>query len=299
MALFSSPRTDISFSFPLAALGESDPTYPALLEALKKVKSQTQVRPVDERTASTRTFLERAQKRIGPCREEVARAQEVLTQAQAKLQSEEQALVEGEARLAALTAESVAPREDVPPTVPANFAHELVELRACVQELRRENTDLRSELQRTERSGRERPEAGQEFIEFHSRLGPSEREWRRSRRIPRRTRRCFSQDGNDDRQCRLHFAFESFQPIVRLTGNLTRRVPGLDGFKGMRVGEASHPGPSHVQSAPTADDSMEVVSALEFDMTQLDSDLDVGGSDTESCAADAPPASVMPPETVG
>ena len=140
----------------MAVLGESDPTYPALLEALKKVKSQTQVRPVDERIASTRTFLERAPMRIGSCREEVARAQEVLTQAQAKLQSEEQALVEGEARLAALTAESVAPREDVPPTVPANFAHELAELRACVQELRRENTDLRSELQRTERSGGER-----------------------------------------------------------------------------------------------------------------------------------------------
>ena len=34
------------------------------------------------------------QKRIGYCHEEVARAQEVLTQAQAKLQSEEQALVE-------------------------------------------------------------------------------------------------------------------------------------------------------------------------------------------------------------
>ena len=34
--------------------------------------------------------------------------------------------------------------------------HELAELRACVQELRRENTNLRSELQRTEQSGRER-----------------------------------------------------------------------------------------------------------------------------------------------
>ena len=42
--------------------------------------------------------------------------------------------------------------------------------------------------------------------------------------------------------------------------------------------------------APTADDSTEIVSALEFDMTQLDSDHDVSGSDTESCAADDPPA---------
>ena len=56
------------------------------------------------------------------------------------------------------------------------------------------------------------------------------------------------------------------------------------------MGEVSYPGPSHVQPAPTADDSTEVVSALEFDMTQLDSDLNVGASDAESCAADAPPA---------
>ena len=78
------------------------------------------------------------------------------------------------------------------------------------------------------------------------------------------------------------------ETMIDNMGDLTRRVPGLDGFQGMRVGEASHPGPSHVQ--PTADDSTEVVSALEFDMIQLDSDLDVSGSDTESCAADAPPA---------
>ena len=65
----------------------------------------------------------------------------------------------------------------------------------------------------------------------------------------------------------------------------------------MRVGEASHPGPS--QPAPTADDSTEVVNALEYDMTQLDSDHDVSGSDTESCAADDPPAISHAPETVG
>ena len=36
---------------------------------------------------------------------------------------------------------------------------------------------------------------------------------------------------------------------------------------------------------------MEVVSALEFDLTQLDSDHDVSGSETESCATDPLPAS--------
>ena len=53
-------------------------------------------------------------------------------------------------------AESEVTREDVLPTMPTNFAHELAELRACVQEVRRENTDFRSELQSAARSGGER-----------------------------------------------------------------------------------------------------------------------------------------------
>ena len=64
----------------------------------------------------------------------------------------------------------------------------------------------------------------------------------------------------------------------------------------MRVGEASNPGPPDGQLALTADESMGVVSALEFDLTQLDSDHDASGSDTECCVAD-PPASAT--ETVG
>ena len=51
-------------------------------------------------------------------------------------------------------------------------------------------------------------------------------------------------------------------------------------MKGVRVGEASNPGPDD-QLDPIADDSMEVLGALEFDLTQLDSDV-VSGSDTES-----------------
>ena len=71
----------------MAALGESDPTYPALQEALKKAKGQIHVRHVEERVASSKTFLERAKKRIGSCCEEVVQAQEVLAKAQANLQS--------------------------------------------------------------------------------------------------------------------------------------------------------------------------------------------------------------------
>ena len=58
---------------------------------------------------------------------------------------------------------------------------------------------------------------------------------------------------------------------------------GGDGLKGKRV-EASNPGPADDQMASTVDDSMGIESALEFDLTQLDSDHGVSGSETESCA---------------
>ena len=127
----------------MAALGESDPTYLALQEALKKAKAQSQVRPVEERIASSKVFIERAKKRIGICQEEVARAQQVHSKAQAKLQSEEQGLAEGEARLADLIAESEGSRvEGVP------------------QELREENSDVPScspELEAAKRGNASRP----------------------------------------------------------------------------------------------------------------------------------------------
>ena len=80
-------------------------------------------------------------------------------------------------------------------------------------------------------------------------------------------------------------------PIVstrsQVYGNTRARVGGL---KGRRVGEARNPGPAKDQPDPTANEFMEVVSALEFDLTQLDSDHDLNGSETESCAEDPLPA---------
>ena len=84
----------------MAAVG--DPTYVGLQDALKKAKAQAQVRPVAERIASSKVFIERAKKRIIAGREEVSRAQEVLTTAQAHLLTEERGLADAEARLATL-----------------------------------------------------------------------------------------------------------------------------------------------------------------------------------------------------
>ena len=140
----------------MAALGESDPTYTTLQEALKKAKALTHVRPVDERIASSRTFTDRAKKRIGICREQVVRAQEVLAQAQAKLQSEEQSLVEGEARLAALIRNQRVEGGSSSDLASHHFRPRVGGMRACVSQLRQENSDLRCELQSGGRGGEER-----------------------------------------------------------------------------------------------------------------------------------------------
>ena len=124
----------------MAAVGDTDPTFSHLQEALQKAKAQCQVRPVEDRIAATKDFIQRARKRIVACQTEVSQAQEALAKAQSKLQLEEQGLTDGEARLATLMQESAEGgprREEVPPTIPADFAHELAELRTCLSELRR------------------------------------------------------------------------------------------------------------------------------------------------------------------
>ena len=84
----------------MAAVGETDPTFTHLQEALKNAKASCQVRPVEDLIASSKEFIERAKKRIVACQAEVSQAQEALAKAQSKLQQEEQGLTDGEARLA-------------------------------------------------------------------------------------------------------------------------------------------------------------------------------------------------------
>ena len=176
-----------------SAVGETDPTSTHLQEASKKAKAQCQVRPVEDRIASSKEFIEedccvssRSQS-----------AQEALGKAQSELQQEEQGLTDGEARLAILMQESaeVGPRvEEVPPTMPANFAQELVELRAC---LRVAATKLGfafavivwSEWRRT------RTQTAQKFGKFHSRFGTVEPGSHRCRFG------CWSEHATDDSRC--------------------------------------------------------------------------------------------------
>ena len=115
-------------------MDENDPTVPALKEALLQARSQSQVRPVEERIESTKLFIERAKKRVTSCQEDVAKAQAVLREAEAKVLTEEDSLREGESRLAALQLEAQRVQERI---------HCTRRLRVCVAELQRERFGVR------------------------------------------------------------------------------------------------------------------------------------------------------------
>ena len=150
----------------------------------------------------------------------------------------------------------------MPATTP--FAQELAELRACVQCLRQENSDLRCELQSRGRGSEERDRKQARNLS-HSTLdlAPLNQPGQPGQSQP------ILNTGRADASARMGTLMETADASLRsnrdnplaLTGVLTGRVPGRDGTKGMRVGEASNCRRFHG-----------VVSALEFDLTQLDSD---------------------------
>ena len=185
----------------MAAVGESDPTYEGLQDALKKAKAQAQVRPVADRIASSKVFWSRIDISTG--------------------------------KVAIQRASWPTPRHDwppsfwrspmaaLPPTVPADFAQELAKLRVCVQQLQRENTDLRSQLQ-FEGQGCEERE--RKFVKFDTRSGTSTPQSRSRRGLHgaecapiSRIVRVICPDGDTDQQRRGQRALEPFQPIVKLT----------------------------------------------------------------------------------
>ena len=118
----------------MAALGEADPTYLALQEALTKAKAQSQVRPVEERIASSKVL----KNKDWPKAKHVWRLRGI---------------------------EGGEFRPPCQPILPANW-------RNCgVQELREENSDFRSKLQSGVRGGEERDKQAKS-VQFHSRFGP-------------------------------------------------------------------------------------------------------------------------------
>ena len=108
----------------LEAVRESDPAYPALVDALKRARTQAQVRLVADRISATESFLERARKRVEKERKEVDRAKAELAKAEAQLVLEEESLREGGSRLHAHKQEANGSAQSPPATAPVDFAQE-------------------------------------------------------------------------------------------------------------------------------------------------------------------------------
>ena len=89
------PDTAMAHARAMEAVRESDPTYPAVVDALKRARTQAQVRPVADSISATESFLERAWKRVEKERKEVDRATAELAKAGCQLVLEEESLREG------------------------------------------------------------------------------------------------------------------------------------------------------------------------------------------------------------
>ena len=137
--------------------GENDPAVSFLKEALRVAQAQCQARPVDQRIEATQEFIVRTKKRIHGAPEEVTRAQEAADAATAKLRNEEESLQQEEARLGSLQQEATGAQGQAPPPVPSDLVDELTHLRECVNDLRRERDELRSQIDASDRDGRVEP----------------------------------------------------------------------------------------------------------------------------------------------
>ena len=126
----------------LATLGEEDDMHPAVQEALSKAEHQARDQPVRERIRSTKSFVERKQKRVEQAKEATVRAREALNSAVASQKMEENLLAEGERRLAELMIEEKAIPSPFQVTPACNVNVELDHLRAEIARLRQQRERL-------------------------------------------------------------------------------------------------------------------------------------------------------------
>ena len=118
----------------LEVLGEdSGPELQVLQNSWKKAKVAAQSVPVGVQLEQSLKFVERSEKRLRVLDEERAKEARLLEEAQ-------QRVARSRSELAAKSP------HNLPPTVPPDFAQELVQLRACVEGLQREREDFRAQL---------------------------------------------------------------------------------------------------------------------------------------------------------
>ena len=129
----------------LRTVGEDDETFATLMAALKKAQSQAQERPIPDRIAATRSFLERSEERVEGARRAVGRAKEELVKAEALVEKEDALYKDGQQRLRQLLEEEKAmPLPFAPPPVPsAGVATEISRMQATIDSLQAELTRLR------------------------------------------------------------------------------------------------------------------------------------------------------------
>ena len=165
---------------------------------------------------------------------------EALGQAQTKLQSEEQGLVDGEARLAAQE--------------PTNWPS-----CALLGIATRERFAIPVAVHWRTRCRRATAHTAQEFVLSCYRFGAHEPRPGGSDGAWDWTKSAFDERGE--------FVFES-------VGFKSARVQARYGMRGVRVGEASHSGPpsDSVALSTAIDSPTRIEHALEFDLTQQDSD---------------------------
>ena len=127
----------------LKTVGEDDVTFPILMATLKKAQSQAQERPIPDRIAATRSFLERSEKRVESARLAVDKSKEELAKAEALLEKEEAMFKDGHQRLRQLLEEEKAmPSPFATPPVPSvGVATEVGRMQAVIDSLQDERRD--------------------------------------------------------------------------------------------------------------------------------------------------------------
>ena len=168
---------------------------------------------MDDCIKATKVFIERSRK--------ITKAQEAVLEAQAKLAKKEEALEDGLKRLNSLQQEADGLSEQPPPPTAPDFARELAELRACVQALQVERDDLRAEVARQNVEGRQRNARSLAVPSPDLVMGDNSVQFRSARNSSS------VMETSSTKQIRVS----------------SRTVAAKYGLRGIRVGEASHPGP--------------------------------------------------------
>ena len=217
-------------------MGPDDVAERRVLEdALAKVRARATVAPVGQRLDECEKYCERAAKRLEKAKESVGEALKVQTQ-------REEELAEGKRRLEVLRAEAAA--QPVPqPTIPGT--DELSHLRTHYAQLvgdLRQSHQLATEKISTEISLKERIDLlMQEVAALKVRVPVSGSGGAEMALVP------VSRTGSRDRR---------WKPSISIMRIWCKSVRAKYGYRGVRVGEASNPGPPKwLRRTPSARDS--------------------------------------------